>query len=205
MKKLFVVFGFILSVIAVSAHEQGSLYIQPKIGCSLYRLMGVDTYGARLGFTGGVELEGFLTDNMSLSIAAQYSMQGGKKDYYIIDSNFDAYGIETSLKANYLQIPFMANFYVYKGLGIRMGFQFSITLYSHCKQSATGIDGNLSDIGYKAREYDLSIPVGLMYEFNNGIVLDARYNISTSKFMLDADGTRHSGFMLTVGYKFKHD
>lgn len=51
-----------------------------------------------------------------------------------------------------------------------------------------------------AKTVDLSIPVGLSYEYQ-GIVLDARYNIGVTKI---ADNVDHYNnvIQITVGYKF---
>ncbi len=177
-------------------HEQGALYITPRVGCSMSSLMGTNTSGVRFSFAGGIELEGFLTDAVSLSLEALYARQGGEKDLN---------GIKTKIRVDYLKIPLMANFYIYKGLAIKMGFQFAINMSNHFDQSDINRSGHLSDIGYKSRDFDLSIPVGIAYEFKNHIVIDARYNISTSKFFIDSDATRFNTFMLTVGYRFKHE
>ena len=51
------------------------------------------------------------------------------------------------------------------------------------------------------KEFDLSIPVGLSYEFSD-FVIDARYNIGvTNLSKLDLAKPRNSVIMLTVGYK----
>jgi hypothetical protein len=55
--------------------------------------------------------------------------------------------------------------------------------------------------------FDLSIPVGMSYEFNNNLVLDARYHIGLSDVNKDADpgekSVKNSVFLLTLGYKLK--
>ncbi len=177
-------------------HEQGGLYITPKVGGSLSKFLGVDTSGMRFGLAAGLEFEGFLTDDVSLSFEAMYARQGGEK---VLD------GTKTKIRVDYLRLPFMANFYVLKGLAVRMGIQMGVAISNHFNQSDTNRSGNLSDIGYKAREFEMSIPVGLMYEFKNHITIDARYNISTSKFFIDGDATRFNSFTLTIGYRLKHD
>ena len=55
----------------------------------------------------------------------------------------------------------------------------------------------------KFQKFDLSIPVGLSYEYED-FVLDARYNIGTSKLIKsDPDSSKNSVFQLTIGYKFE--
>lgn len=49
------------------------------------------------------------------------------------------------------------------------------------------------------KKLDLSIPIGLSYEFSN-IVLDARYNLGLTK-IVEHVKAKNSVFMLTLGYK----
>lgn len=57
---------------------------------------------------------------------------------------------------------------------------------------------------FAMKKFDLSIPMGLSYEFRN-IVLDARYNFGLTK-MFDMDkvdlNSKNLAFQLTLGYKF---
>ena len=97
--------------------------------------------------------------------------------------------------------------YLTNRLAIKCGIQFSIALHNRYTISyqKEELDGGLSNLGLKLRDYDFSIPIGASYEYKN-IVVDARYNISTNKMFVDStSATRHSVFQLTVGYKFKHD
>ena len=48
--------------------------------------------------------------------------------------------------------------------------------------------------------FDLAIPVGLSYQYQN-IVLDARYNWGVTKITDGAD-SKNSVFQITLGYKF---
>ena len=49
-------------------------------------------------------------------------------------------------------------------------------------------------------KFDLSIPVGLSYEFNR-ITFDARYNIGLTK-LIKGEDIHNKVFVLTLGYKF---
>ena len=57
---------------------------------------------------------------------------------------------------------------------------------------------------YKISKFDLSIPVGISYEYNN-IVLDARYNWGLIKVENYGDPYYNRVFQLTLGYKFELD
>ena len=58
---------------------------------------------------------------------------------------------------------------------------------------AAGIDAKLNKV-------DVSIPMGVSYEFSN-INIDARYNLGLTK-IIDQDNSKNSVFQITVGYKF---
>lgn len=87
---------------------------------------------------------------------------------------------------DYINMPLLANVYVAPGFAVKLGLQpgFNVS------------DDNISDV----KSVDLSIPVGLSYEFNN-IVFDARYNFGVTK-VADNYDTKNSVFQFTVGYKF---
>ena len=53
----------------------------------------------------------------------------------------------------------------------------------------------------KVSKFDLSIPVGVSYEYKN-IVLDARYNWGLVKVVNVGDAFYNRCFMLSLGYKF---
>jgi hypothetical protein len=53
----------------------------------------------------------------------------------------------------------------------------------------------------KVNKFDLSIPVGISYEYKN-VVLDARYNWGLLKVMNVGDAFYNRVFMLSLGYKF---
>jgi hypothetical protein len=54
--------------------------------------------------------------------------------------------------------------------------------------------------GTDAKGVDLSIPVGLSYEYKN-VVLDGRYNFGVTK-AFDTGDAKNSVFQITLGYKF---
>ena len=85
----------------------------------------------------------------------------------------------------------MANVYVVPGLAVKLGIQPGFMVD---KDDASDVN-----------TFDLSIPVGLSYEYNN-FVLDGRYNWGVTKInknsVKGADDTRNSVFQITLGYKF---
>ena len=94
-------------------------------------------------------------------------------------------------KLDYINIPVMANFYVAKGFALKIGVQPGILVNDN-------INGD-------CKSFNFSIPVGLSYEFNNGITLDLRGGYSLTrvdKFNNDDYKYYTDGGSLTIGYKF---
>lgn len=191
MKKLFLaVVAMMVSAATFAQNEVGQLTIQPKVGVNIANI--TDAVGAdpRIGLAAGAEFEYGITDNIGLSAGVLYSMQGAKASEESVDY---------TLKLDYLNVPILANFYVAKGLALKLGVQPGFKLSSKVKGEASGVTAEL-EVEDGVKSIDLSIPVGLSYQYQN-IVFDARYNWGVTKIIDDAD-SKHSVFQITVGYKF---
>ena len=172
-------------------HDAGSITIQPMIGLSTGTWRG-ETSGttstsneARVGLAIGAEAEYYTsTEWLSISAGLLYQQQGWKfKD----DSK--------SYNIDYINIPVLANFYVAKGFALKIGLQ-------------PGFKVNASYDGHsleKVKSFNFAIPVGLSYEFNNGITLDLRGAASLTRVddFNDDNKWYTDGGMLTIGYKFE--
>lgn len=190
MKKLFLaVVAMMVSAATFAQNEVGQLTIQPKVGVNIANITDADDADPRIGLAAGAEFEYGLTDNIGLSAGVLYSMQGAKTT----EDNVDC-----TLKLDYLNIPILANFYVAKGFAVKLGVQPGFKLSSKAKAKGSGASVELDVDGIKS--VDLSIPVGVSYQYQN-IVFDARYNWGVTKIIDDAD-SKHSVFQITVGYKF---
>lgn len=190
MKKLFLaVVAMMISAATFAQNEVGQLTIQPKVGVNIANITDVDDADPRIGLAAGAEFEYGLTDNIGLSAGVLYSMQGVKT--IIVDD-------DCTSKLDYLNVPILANFYVAKGLALKLGVQPGFKLSSKAKFKGSGGSKEVDVDGFKS--VDLSIPVGLSYQYQN-IVFDARYNWGVTKIVDDVD-SKHSVFQITVGYKF---
>lgn len=191
MKKLFLaVVAMMVSAATFAQNEAGQITIQPKVGVNIANI--TDAVGAdpRIGLAAGAEFEYGITDNIGLSAGVLYSMQGAKASEESVDY---------TLKLDYLNVPILANFYVAKGLALKLGVQPGFKLSSKVKGEASGVTAEL-EVEDGVKSIDLSIPVGLSYQYQN-IVFDARYNWGVTKIIDDAD-SKNSVFQITVGYKF---
>lgn len=176
-------------------HDAGSFTIQPMIGLSIGTWRGErETNGisttstsneARVGFTIGAEAEYYTsTDWLSISAGLMYQQQGWKFKEESKSTNID-----------YINIPVLANFYVGKGFALKIGVQPGFKVNA-------SYDGKSLE---KVKSFNFAIPVGLSYEFNNGITLDLRGAASLTRVDdFDDDNKWYTdGGMLTIGYKFE--
>ena len=152
-------------------------------------LTKADDSDVRIGLAAGAEFEYQATDIVSVSFGALYSMQGCKGDMYDADG---------TIKLDYINVPILANVYVAKGFAVKLGLQPGFKGNSEVTLKKSGVSGSADLDGVKS--VDLSIPVGVSYEYNN-FVLDGRYNFGVTKWMDDSD-SKHSVFQITLGYKF---
>ena len=191
MKKLFIaVVAMMVSATTFAQNEVGQLTIQPKVGVNIANITDADDADPRIGLAAGAEFEYGLTDNIGLSAGVLYSMQGVKTT--IIDD-------DCTWKLDFLNVPILANFYVAKGFAVKLGVQPGFKLSSKAKFKGSGGSKEV-EVEDGVKSVDLSIPVGLSYQYQN-IVFDARYNWGVTKIVDDAD-SKHSVFQITVGYKF---
>ena len=174
MKKIVLATVMLLSSVSMFAqHEVGSLTIQPKVGLNVANVTKMSS-DPRIGVAAGVEAEYQLGDIYSIAVGLLYSGQGYKLKK-----------ISETWAPSYLNIPVVANVYVVKNLAVKLGVQPGFCV---AKDKAV------------ANTFDLSIPVGLSYEFNN-FVVDGRYNFGVTNVAKGVN-TKNSVFQFTVGYKF---
>ena len=184
MKKLFLAAVAMMFSVSMNAqNEVGQISIAPTVGINISSITKADDSKAKVGLAAGAVAEYGVAEKVGVSAGVMFSMQGcGWKDG------------DDKTKINYLNIPIMCNYYVYKGLAVKAGVQPGFLL------SAKYGDEDIKD-GMK--KFDFSIPVGVSYEYMN-IVLDARYNIGLTKGNKNGDESRkNSVFQITLGYKFK--
>ena len=184
MKKFLLVAVMVLtSAMTFALQSVGSLTIQPKVGLNIASLTDFDDSDPRFGVVAGAEFMYQATDMVGLSFGALYSMQGAKYD-------------KATTKLDYINIPVLANVYVAPGFAVKLGLQPGFNVNSKFKtKSNIGTVETDTD----AKTVDLSIPIGLSYEFDN-FVIDGRYNWGVTKVAKNSD-CKNSVFQITLGYK----
>ena len=187
MKKLFFIASLMmLSLSTFAQHAPGTVSIQPKVGLNIANLTSLDNADPRLGLAVGAELEYQVTDMVSIAAGALYSMQGCKGE-----GSGSVFGVNVS-----------ANVYITPGLAVKLGLQPGFNLSAKWKGegSVAGYSGKSEGDIDGVESFDLSLPIGLSYEFQN-FVIDGRYNFGLTKTFKDAD-PKQSVFQITLGYKF---
>ena len=214
MKKLLLLVALMtVTVSAQAQHEQGDVTIQPRVGFTISNITDGDK--SKLNLAYGVDFERFFTDQFSLSLGLMFTNQGCKYDnIYYEPANLNGSSSNgsssntTKLNIYYGSLPIMANFYVLPGLALKAGVQPAFRVKAKIERGDTKLDfDNMIDMlfageGNKLNTFDLSIPVGLSYEFI-GITADVRYNFGVTKMISNTDkGIYNKVFMVTLGYKF---
>ena len=181
MKKVMLLVALIATMFTAKAEpESGDLTIKPMVGLNISNISdgGGD---AKVGFAFGAEAEYMINDWAGLSGGVLFSRQGSKDE-------------DLKVHLDYINVPILANFYIYKGLSLEAGIQPGFKVNAKAKMDGVSVDLN------DTKSVDFSIPVGVSYNFSN-FEAGLRYNISATKVMSEVDG-RNSNFMITVGYKF---
>ena len=224
MRKVLMIVAMTMAVVGANAqYKVGTWSVQPKIGVGAAWISNLDrlpmgdknldkepTVAALIG----AEVEYQLASRVSLSAGLNYSLQGSAWEDYK-EGNVRLKNPRYEL--GYVNIPLVANFYVAKGLALKTGVQVGFLTNADFKfrvenadifEMDREVDGDFSmDIKRLFKKVDVSIPVGISYEFPKHFVLDARYNIGltkVNKYSVPGEDDNYNGvFMVTFGYKFR--
>jgi len=203
MKKVMMIAAFMVATLTANAQfAPGTWSIQPKGGFGVSTLTDFSESQLTLAAMIGGEMEYQLHRQFSLAAGLNFSLQGC--DYKDGKSWFGSTVEDHRIDLGYINIPIVANFYVWKGLAIKAGIQPGFLVYANqaYKIGNTNYD---TDIKNNFETFDLSIPIGVSYEFSH-VVIDARYFLGVTKVNKGDyyDGkSRNSVFMVTGGYKFR--
>ena len=232
MKKFFMMAA--LMVVAVSANAQfepGTFSIQPKLGANISWLsntpnMALDNLGNKkieldkspiAGALVGVEAEYQLANMFSLAAGLNFSMQGsGWSDFDEKISDVKIEIKDNKMNLGYINVPVVANVYLFKGFAIKAGVQVGFLVRANYEVTATYRDDKASQnlstkldqsIKDECKKVDLSIPIGVSYQVPTiPIVIDARYNLGLTKVIKESEegykDLKNNVIQLTVGYKF---
>ena len=214
-----------MMVAAVSANAQfepGTFSIQPKLGGAVTWLSnmpdldmskaGINAELDKSSIAGallGVEAEYQLAPQFSLAVGLNYALQGsGWKDKSISYRGEVVDIKDAKIELGYVTVPVTANYYLFQGFAVKAGVQFGFL--TNASMKATTEQGKLReeadrDIKEVFKKVDISVPMGVSYQFKVPITLDLRYNLGLTK--INKNDTPNGDFknnvvQLTAGYKF---
>lgn len=198
MKKILTL--LIVALVAVNTAQARKLIsFGPKVGMNLNYASGSNNLKpGEIGYNFGLFLEIRPIKFLSISADVMYSKEGVK-----FDPQYE--GIKTSLNFDmgYLNIPILANVYLWKGLNIKAGIQPSIKLHGRVSLDGSSATDLPDDFSKSIKNGAFSIPVGIGYNFSWGLMIDLRYNISVTKniepFNENAFNGHFSSRVVTLG------
>ena len=229
MKKLMMIAAMMVAAVSANAQfEPGTWSIQPKIGGTMSKVSNMPNFHfGKIGntnldidksvYTGaliGAEFEYQVAQPFSVAAGLNFSMQGCKwGDYEYKNGDKSVKAKDLKIELNYLNIPIVANFYLFKGFAIKTGVQFGFLLSAKEKGTTVIKDGDRSaetkeslDIKDDCKKFDIAIPIGISYQVPTiPIYIDGRYNLGLSKVFQDElndKSCKNQVFQITVGYKF---
>ncbi|MEG0467115.1 MAG: outer membrane beta-barrel protein [Mucinivorans sp.] len=201
MKNLRLTLVILLAIVATTAvarpKHSGSMANQWHFGLKAGTLISTiisntpdDPIESVAGFTGGLFVEYDALSWLSPSVEVLYAMQGGKA----------VGGSDLVVEGDYISVPILANFYVVRGLALKVGVQPSFLVAGKLSdpQQIIEVPGMLN-------EFDLVIPIGVSYTCNFGLVIDARVNFGTINLLKDVPSTDNGtsfSTAITLGWKF---
>lgn len=228
MKKMMLIASMMVAALTASAQsEPGTFSVIPHIGVTAAQMTNTPDLGIEgvdgsiskkhtLGILIGVDAAYQLNEWVGLAAGLNFAQAGsGWKNAKVTGAGITTEINDLKILTNYINIPLTANLYVWRGLAVKTGVQCGFLLSAKSKGSFTTSlpDGskNTEDFDNDTKDnfntFDLSIPVGLSYEFSNNLVIDARYNIGVTRLNKekadDGKDSRNSVFTLTLGYKFE--
>lgn len=174
----------------------------------------------KAGMKVGADVEYQFTRELAASLGVFYSMQGCRyADYAIYAGTGD---VPTTKVYNgmsdfvmdyqYINVPLMLHCYVAQNFALKVGVQagFLLKAKTSWSEQSYSVDAKgeytyqepesvETDDKSGMKKVDISIPLGLSYEYEN-VILDARYNWGLTKTGIT--GMRNKVFEFTVGYRF---
>jgi len=231
MKKIIMMAVAAFMATAANAQfEKGTWSLQPYVGGVISSMTNAGSFDIddgielkkrmRVGYIIGGEAEYQFAKKFSVAAGLNYTSQGcGWKDIDYFDGGAKIKIKDQSDILGYIKIPIVANYYIFKGFAVKAGVQFGFMVYSRFYahgeadydlfgdgvKRAVDLYGTV-DMKDQYKKFDVSIPVGVSYQFKVPIVIDARYQIGLTKLnKYSYDGikdSKNSVFTLTVGYKF---
>ena len=228
-KLIFGLLSLMVSTAAV-AQSESKWAVKPMAGMTVATLTGDDTsdISSSLAWAGGVEASLKLSDRLSLSSGVIYTRERVKSDSRQAVSTLSMSMELSNARMTFerINVPLMADLHLGYGIslkaGLQAGFRIGYTATVDYEgfyvkptdqnvlvgspewqaQPRVPVSGKETSHNATAiRTFDLSVPVGLSYEWKN-VELDVRYHFGLTNIMKDQNAKRRY-LMVTLGYNFQ--
>ena len=188
-------------------------HFMPKIGFTLADISHLQTKvrsGANVGL--GAEYL-FPNEIAAVETGVYYAMQGA-----YIKGTVAGHYLTTFLKNDYLNIPVLAKAYVYNGINVFVGPQFSFNVKDKITMEYGGKElGKVNTTDF-VENFDLAIMMGVGYQFESGLFVNANYNLgllavfkedeftitgeNAAHTITDGLSARNRVFQISAGWRF---
>lgn len=214
MRKLFYLLG-LMALVAVMPLKTTAqeLHFMPKIGFTLADISHLQT-SVRSGVNVGVGAEYlFANEIAAVEAGVYYAMQGA----YVKGTIAGRY-LTSFMKNDYLNIPVLAKAYVYNGFNVFAGPQFGFNVKDKITMEYGGKElGEVNTTDY-VNNFDLAILLGVGYQFESGLFVNANYNFgllavfkedeftitgeNAAHTITDGLSARNRVFQISAGWRF---
>jgi hypothetical protein len=202
MKKI--VFIAVMALGSIGFTQAQEIDFGLQVGFNKANLQGdyVEDVDARTGINVGLTCEYEISPSFGLMVGAIYSQQGAEGQ--------NAFGQDTTLKLDYINVPVLAKFYLGgSGFSIDAGPQVGFVVKDESEITNGLLAGSTTN--YDAEAIDLSVGGGLSYKFLEGSFLEgisasARYMVGLSNIYDDndtfSDNITNQVISFNLGFKF---
>ena len=206
MKRTIVLTVISMMMMAVQAQKEvGTFTVYPRFGVNFSKFSGQKIYidasdnyvkeKYKFGLSAGAELWYQFHYSLALSAGIIESNQGTKtEDINLESTNNVKETYSYSVNTQVLNIPLLLHVFVAPGLSFEAGVQPGFLLSAKSKEN-----GEKNDVKSLMKTFDLSIPIGISYEYMN-IQLDLRYNHGLTSLGDFFDKGHNRSIVLTLGY-----
>lgn len=187
---------FLLLLCVACCMNAQEFHLIPKVGLNLANTTGEVDSKVRPGLNIGLGGDVMLTERFGIETGVYYSMQGSK---------YKGGGVSYTDKLDYINVPVYAKEFIYKGLYVFGGPQFSFNVNSENKSSS---DYGTTVIGMNViRKFDCGVGFGAGYQFERGLLISLNYNIGlinvNKSWASDSNPkANNSVVQLNVGWRF---
>lgn len=147
----------------------------------------IGDYNTRTGLLFGIMAEMPISKKFAFQPELLFSAQGAKNEI-----NIEEYKYKGTQKLNYLNIPLLFKYFISEGFTIQAGPQVGFLMLAK-----NDYEDNYLGVGYAQQEENISdymnivdfgLNFGLGYQLQNGLYIDARYNLGLTNLRNNNDG-----------------